>query len=73
VLRYDVETQTIISRYEGQTQTIQAINFNLFHNLILAGGSEKVIMVYDTRTRNPVNALMAHGQDITSLSFSLDS
>ena len=61
------------TRYSGHTYPIQAINFNLFRNLIVSGGSDNVIIAWDSREKKPVNCMMAHSMDITSLSFSLDS
>jgi WD domain, G-beta repeat. len=38
----------------------------------LSGSADKTILVWDVRTSKPINAILAHSSEITSLDFSHD-
>lgn len=63
----------MVRTFEGHNESILVLNFNIFHNLVASGGYGNTILIWDVRTSKPVNCIMAHARDITSLCFSYDS
>jgi WD40 repeat protein len=41
--------------------------------LKISGSADKTVLVWDVRTSKPINAILAHSSEITSLDFSHDS
>ncbi|KRX02271.1 WD40-repeat-containing domain [Pseudocohnilembus persalinus] len=69
----DIEYKRKVRSYQGHDKTLLVSDFNQFRNLILTAGYDKTIMLWDQRIAKPVNCILAHAKEITSLQFSDDS
>ncbi len=41
--------------------------------MLVSGGADKTILVWDVRTAKPINAILAHSSEIIALDWSYDS
>jgi len=69
----DLNKNKIIRQFHGHSECIFSLKVNQVGNILVSGGADKTIIVWDVRTAKPINAIIAHSAEIVALDCSFDS
>jgi len=73
ILMTDLNKNKVIRNFHSHAECIFSLRINPLGNLLVSGGADKTILVWDVRTAKPINAILAHSSEIVALDWSYDS
>eukprot|EP01017_Pseudomicrothorax_dubius_P044643 TRINITY_DN7567_c0_g1_i5.p1 TRINITY_DN7567_c0_g1~~TRINITY_DN7567_c0_g1_i5.p1 ORF type:complete len:280 (+),score=45.66 TRINITY_DN7567_c0_g1_i5:150-989(+) len=68
----DVERMKEVATLKGHTECIIGIRYNPVTNILVSGGMDKFVFLWDLRLKKPFNTCLAHSRDVTSVDISFD-
>lgn len=73
IIMSDLNKNKVIRQFQGHAECIFSLKVNQLGNILVSGGADKTILVWDVRTAKPINAILAHSSEIIALDSSYDS
>jgi len=66
---WDVQTGTVIRKFKGHDSSVNCIRFGAMENVLVTGGYDKAVKIWDLRSRNfePVQTLLNAKDSISSV------
>jgi len=69
---YDVHNKEIIHTFEGHSDFVMCVDYNMTRGLIASGSFDRTVRIWDVNQRRLVHKIQAHMDNVVSAHFNID-